>query len=407
MNNVSSTSRPRIVVTGLGMVTPLGVSAVNTFAALLRGQTIADRAKDLPPDADPVAVVRTLGCVISAQHAGADPAVELAERAAREALYEAGSDPAKPAESSVCFLGTGKGAIGALRRAVVLGDRAGEQERLAVALGPHAYMLTNLRERLGGEWAVHTVAACASSLIALHRARLHLINSAACGGPTRALVLTSEAAMLPELIYSYQRLGVLANLTANAYRGAPLDESRSGFMLAEIGAAVALETVREPQPGQVELVETAEAAEAHDLVRAAPGMPALAHVAERVMAGRPVDMIHPHATGTRDHDPAELVVLAKHVSGESDLYASKGAIGHGLGAAGLASFVLACLCARMQRRPPMPWVTNPITADHGSLRINHDGQSGAPLNRHAVFAAGFGGHVAGALIERIAAKPSG
>ena len=78
-------------------------------------------------------------------------------------------------------------------------------------------------------------------------------------------------------------------------------------------------------------------------------MPALTTVASQVMARRPVDLIHAHTTGTVEQDPAELLAyqramgLTHHFSARPvDVYAVKGALGHGLGASGL---VRRC-CAR-------------------------------------------------------------
>ena len=81
-----------------------------------------------------------------------------------------------------------------------------------------------------------------------------------------------------------------------------------------------------------------------------------------------------------------------------DVYACKGAIGHGLGVSGLAALVLACLCARAGRRPPMPWLTEPIDSPLAPSRDARFARNANASSTQAVFAAGFGGHVAGAVI---------
>ena len=171
-------------------------------------------------------------------------------------------------------------------------------------------------------------------------------------------------------------------------------------MLGEMAAAVVLERVHEIRPGQIQLVDTAIACEAYDLIRPSPQMPALSHVAHQLLTNRQIDVLHPHATGTVDHDPRELTAIARHLGGRhTDVYACKGAIGHGLGAAGLASLVIACLCTKSDGRPSMPWLKHPIDVLENQLHL-----SSQPLHRsvisQAVFAAGFGGHVAGAVIKR-------
>ena len=395
---------------GVGLVTPLGFSAWDTFASLLAGRSISDRSadEDMGPahvhaPVDPVALVRRVGAAAQAHHTAFDPAVVLAEKAAREALGQAGST----GDQTPCFVGVSKGAVTALddacrsMRPAAAGDWARPliaHAEQAVTLGPAGYLCTSLAERLRTP-AIHcTIAACASGLAALHRARQHLLHHANRGD--RVLVVASEASLLPQYIHSYRRLGVLAPLTAAGYHGRPLNHERQGFMLAEMAAAVVLERTACDAPAKsdhLRLADTAEASEGYDLIRSAPGMPAFRRIAERMAARGPVTAVHPHATGTAEHDEAEVTILAAcHPNAAA--YAVKGAVGHGLGASGLASLVVACLCSRARRRPPMPWIDRPIDAP---LNMNAQCVSLPRWNRQAIYAAGFGGAVAGALIESI------
>lgn len=412
-------------------MTPLGHGAWATFRALLDGRTLATRADRLYDDTKPFDLVRGLGGVALARHSAADPAVELAERAAREAITEAGVE----ALGMPTWLGCSKGAVVALERAAdrsgchglqsvpchePSGSRARTEVRgtpqsddvLAPALGPHGFLEHHLRRRLGVEPWSHCVAACASSLVALDRARRAL----RAGRCREALVVSAEAALTPMFVGSYRRLGVLAPQTTTEYVARPLDARRSGFMLAEVGVAVVLHAV---DPGQAwpgeddgrpapELLDTATACEAFDMIRSPPPrkMDALRHVATTLFAGRPISALHPHAPGTADHDPAELSVLADALNAGRattqthrpvSVYASKGALGHTLGAAGLVSFVLACLMRRTAKRPPMPWLDEPMSPT--PMPLVRDAQGIDPGGCHAMFAAGFGGHTAGAVVR--------
>lgn len=427
---------------GLGLLTPLGHAAWPTFTALLAGRTISDRAApliDAEQPIDPVNLVRVLGGVSVGQHAPSDPIIDLADRAAREATFAGGVDT----RHLPTYLGTSKGAVHAWTRCAERqrsmtrprrssGPTSSDPDDILpddmTLLGPHGYLTRELQRRLGIAPERHVIAACASGLAALDQARTMLCRSTT----NRALVLTAEAALLPQFVHSYRRLGVLAPLTPTDYRQCPLDadERRRGFMLSEASAAVLLERLPEdtpPAPGQIELCDTATAAEAHDLVRTDPQMPALESVAQRLLHHGPVDVIHPHAPGTVDHDPAELAIYrnltaaqqraplsapaptATPVPGESaserrdrgrnaaalpDFYACKGALGHSLGASGLVSLVVACLCLHAGRRPPMPWLHAPLAG------VEPGAQPCSRQGAHAVFAAGFGGHVAGALVRR-------
>ena len=406
--------RSAVVISGVGLVSPLGDGAWPTFTALLAGKSLHDRAKALHPDVDPVTLVQHVGHVATAMRSATDPTVDLAERAAREALFMAQAD----LKTTVCLLATSKGAVKAVIGTLDGYDRCKSRDGAmsqqscsgmtsdaqAVVLGPHGYLAHHLARRLGCSVKGHIVTACASSLTALHQGRLALLRSHATPSQdlpstNRCLIVTCEASLIPLFIASYRRLGVLPPLQVDRYRALPLDQHRCGFVPSQIGAAVVLERVDSVKPGQIELVDTAIAAEAFDLVRSNPDMPALNHIAQQLLTGRSIDLLHPHATGTVDHDPAELTVLGRHITHPTDVYACKGALGHGLGASGLVSLVLAWLCAKSHRRPPMTWLNEPIKVNNPLLTLSHHARQGRHPS-HAVFATGFGGHVAGAVIQR-------
>jgi 3-oxoacyl-[acyl-carrier-protein] synthase II len=496
---------PAVRITGLGLVTPLGHAAWPTFHALLEGKTLALRAAGLPHDLASADLVRAVGTVGFAHGSSADPTVTLAERAAREALLDAGLDPDDRTAHLRTFLATSKGAVTALTRLadVVHSSSASFTSDFPLPtsdfrLSPHAHFADALRRRLPCLGLTsHHVAACASSLYALDAARRWLLEDQATheqatgdsqgqsaisnqqsaipspppsairnsspsliphpsstGSRRRAIVITAESALLPLFIHSYRRLGVLAptNQGPAAYVARPLDRDRTGFQLADLAAVVVLERVDCPDatapaapPSKIQnhqspitnhksktpltLLATAAAAETYDLIRPDPDMPALRRMAQQFFLLARPDLIHLHAPGTADHDAFELNAIAaaleKAESGRrkaegtktpdvrgamawtlppSDfplppsLYAVKGAVGHGLGAAGLVSLVVAALCARARQRPPMPWLQNPLQVSDSFTPLHALAHPLPPRSTHALFAAGFGGHTAGALM---------
>lgn len=473
----------RLLIRGVGLVPPssLGRSAISpwsTFQALMAGQRLglSSSASDLSLSS--VSLARQVGCAANAQADPADPSVYLAETAARQALTMANVASADTA----AILGVSKGAMHAWTAASLvhgLPSRSVQScdyvqsfgqpiarplptdSALAVALGPVGYLANHLARRLSlSALPMGVVAACASSLAALDMARRWMLDTDSPNPPRRVLVMTSEAAILPAFVHSYLRLGVLPISAGDpaTYQQKPLDETRSGFVLAEQGAAILLEVYDGP-PGceptyLAELLDTATACEAFDLVRppslnknALPPSPlpplppppktgpsshlsppplksgntnsfaqyeyshqdssstlttALEHVAGMLMAGRRIDLLHPHATGTVENDRQEMAVydhLWRYPSFASqprpDVYACKGALGHGLGAAGLTALVLAVLCGKVKRRPPMPWLNQPMAC---GFDLSPGARALPASNTQAVFAAGFGGHVAGAII---------
>ncbi len=394
-------SSPRLLVAGLGLCTPLGLGAWPTFTALLTGKRLTDRLERYAPDTPPDKIVAGIGGVAVARIVADDPAVELADRAAREACEQANLSP----HGLATFIGTSKGAVAQVGRQTGAQTHEFAPSAEWYALGPHGYLADRLTKRLGIRVMTHTVAACASSLVALDAARQWLL---ADERRTHALVITSEAALLPVFMHSYQRLGVLAPATLEGYRQTPLAAARGGFVLAEAGGAVVLQKLKDgetpPQSagkGPLELLDTGCLSEAYDLLRTSPQMAAIEHLAIQFNAKRKLEVLHPHATGTDEHDPAEMGALARAIGSPEaplPLYACKGALGHGLGAAGLTAFVLACLSCRSGRIPPMRWLADGTMDLPANLRAEMKGCSVKPGAAHAVFAAGFGGHTAGALV---------
>ncbi|MEM9346584.1 MAG: beta-ketoacyl synthase N-terminal-like domain-containing protein [Planctomycetota bacterium] len=392
----------RVVVAGWGLMTPLGISAWATFTRLLQGGTLRDRADELPADTAPVDLARALGCVASVQHTHADPAIELAERAIREAATMAGLEPT----GLPLWLGTSKGAISKVSQHLGLGRPLDGETAQCLTVGPHAWMSYQLTRRLHTQAVGHHVAACSSGLAALDAARRALLFGEPEASPY-TLVASADAAITPTLVSSYQRLGVLGTMTRDAYTQLPLDERRHGFMLSELGAAVLLKRI---DPGEsmpassIELVDTATACEPYDIIRSPREMKSLSMLWRQISRGRKIDAVHPHAPGTREHDPAELGVLLQTPSSTGqhppDLYAVKGAIGHSLGASGLASLVVAAMSLRSGRRPPMPWLSQPMQLPDGSrLTIDPGMRPCDQDGTHAVLAAGFGGHLAAAVLQ--------
>ena len=114
--------------------------------------------------------------------------------------------------------------------------------------------------------------------------------------------------------------------------------------------------------------------------------------------------MQPHAPGTLDNDERELNALARAIINAGvidttapDVYASKGAIGHPLGAAGLVNVALGCCFMQAGRRPPMPWLERPVESAFDLDAESRELRSGA----HIIAAAGFGGHVGVVRIDPI------
>lgn len=386
-------ARPPTWITGVGLLTPLGTSAWATMRALLNGRTITDRLAHLTEPLDAEQIIRGTGRIADSQAGSGDPTATLAVRALHEAAGSAGISAADLAQMPI-IVASSKGAIGALFNSMTRVP--------AATLGPHEYLCSLIRSQTGAVSCRAVVAACASGLFALDLA----LRTIQRGQAPRVAVVGVEASLVPLLIASYRRLGVLPPVTAQTYRCLPLDDNRCGFTLTELAAAVILDSSPAASTARgaaaitpMRLLAVRTTAEAHHMIKS----PVNAQVLERLSGWAcnefgPIDLLHPHATGTVENDAMEMCVHTASLGATAEAtgaYAVKGAIGHGLGAAGLASIVVAAMIARCGRVPPMPWLEHPLATP---LRISQSGQRGA-FRRHAIFASGFGGHTAAAVIE--------
>ena len=385
-------SEPDITIQGLGLVTPLGTSPWSTYTALLSGKTTADRLEALTPDVvTPTAIARATAACTGARFAAPDPALVIAEAAARQAL--AGSTP----PDLHLVIGCSKGAFLSLLPPEHAPLTAPPRSPEAAALGPFAFLARHLRTRLNIPTATtHSItSACASSLAALHHAR-HLLLA---GDTSSVLVVTAEAALHPVLAETYARLGVLAPTDpVSAHRCTPLDSNRAGFTLCECAAAVLLtRTDLPPDHALPKLAKTAVATEPFHLLKPPDIFRATQALTEAVRIDAPLAMVHPHATGTQDNDAAEIAAFEQALGQDArglPVYASKGALGHPLGSSGMVNLVIACIAARALRRPPMPWLAAPLES---TFQL---GRASVPLRegQHILMSAGFGGHAAAASI---------
>lgn len=364
------------VITGLGLVTPLGACAGETCDALLAGRYITDHAR-----------TRFEAHASDRVHA-------LATRAACEAVAESNwaTRAAEPMRTAL-VIGTSKGAIETFSAALshmstTTYDPAGHLH--GWGLSSITSHIRNALPTIDGP-SLTVSAACASGLHALIRAALMI----RAGEADRVLVVAAEASVNPLFLASFKRLGVLPR---EGFGCRPFDEDRDGFLMSEAAATVCLEsaettgsTVRYARIDRFAL-----GGDATHMTGSDPGGSTLRRLVRCVVNGRPVDLVHAHGTGTISNDPIELAAfddecVAGEMTSPPRVYSHKGALGHSLGAAGLVSIVLNCLSHRRGVIPPNVQTRKPLATR--TIRIARDVEE-APVKRSLAVAAGFGGPMA-------------
>jgi 3-oxoacyl-[acyl-carrier-protein] synthase II len=361
----------RVVVTGLGLVTPVGLTVEETWASLLAGKSGA--APITKFDASRLQV--RFACEVK----GFDPLLymdrkeskrydlfsQLALAAAQQAMTQAGLAGGVPhPERTGAIIGSGIGGITTFM----------EQAELYLTKGPDrvspffipmfipdiAAGLVSIRYGLKGP-NFCTVSACASSAHAIGESfeliRLGKADAMVTGG--------SEAAILGMSIAGFQNMKALSTRNdAPEKASRPFDRMRDGFVLGDGGAVVVLESLEHAMDRGAtilgEVLGYGLSGDAHHMTQPAPeGEGAQRAMRDCLADGqidpRDVDYINAHGTSTDQGDIAETQAV-KAVFGEQArklvFGSTKSMTGHLLGAAGGLEFAVSLLVASQGRIPP-------------------------------------------------------
>jgi len=338
----------RVAITGIGIVSPVGVGQDAYWQGLLAPQPTGERrAHDFDPTTcydDPKSIRR------------ADRFEQFAVCAAKEALAQSGPPGADPDRVGV-LLGTGIGGVQTHEDQTLVLDKKGAR-RVSPFTVP--MMMANaaaaaISIEYGFEGPCETIStACASGTHSIGQAA-RWIQWGVCD-----VVITggSEAGMSPIAISGF------ANMKALSPSGVsrPFDEGRDGFVLSEgAGVFVLEEWEHANRRGATilgELLGSASLADAHHITAPAPGGRGAIRCMERALEDaqlRPRDIAHinAHGTSTALNDAAEAIGISEVFGFPGPIVTSiKGVTGHSLGAAGALEAVAVVLSMHHRLIPP-------------------------------------------------------
>jgi 3-oxoacyl-[acyl-carrier-protein] synthase II len=360
---------PRVVVTGLGMVSPLGLDVPTTWRAMLDGRSGTGRITHFDPSAFDVQVdAEVKGFVAedlmdrrTARRSGRH--TQMAVVAAREAVESANLLIDDSNRDSIGVLIASSGAL----------FTVGEQEKIIDERGPGrvdpltvpkvgqysaAVRVGRLLEVRGPNSSINS--ACASGGDAIGQA----LNLMRLGQADCILAGGAEAMISRVVIASLGGLGALTK-TWNAQpekASRPFDAKRSGFVFGEGAAVLVLETEDfARQRGAPILCELAGASWSFDATDdAAPDVDGQALAMSRALKNSgltmdDVDYINAHGTSTELNDKTETAAI-KQVFGERAygiaISSTKSMTGHLAAAAGAVEGAVSVLTLRDQVIPP-------------------------------------------------------
>jgi 3-oxoacyl-[acyl-carrier-protein] synthase II len=364
---VSSHSE-RVVVTGLGAVSPLGADVTSTWAALLAGESGVRKLTESWADELPVRIAAPARAdpaemIPSFQLRHMDRCQQLGLIAARQAWQDAGAPHVDPDRLGVS-IATGIGGLGSTIDGQDMLDKRGWQRLppftvpMLMPNGAAAWVGIELGARAG----VHTTAsACASSAEAIGYG-MEMIRS---GRADVVVAGGAEAAILPLTIASFAVMRALSCRNDDPEGASrPFDKARDGFVLGEGAGAMVLESAAHAAKRGADVRAVAAgvgySADAYDVTKSAPDGAGSVLAIQRALADAdiaPEHVVHinAHATSTLAGDTAEAMAIGRTfgdaVSGII-ISATKSMTGHLLGGTGVIESIATICALRDSVAPP-------------------------------------------------------
>ncbi len=242
--------------------------------------------------------------------------------------------------------------------------------------------------QIGSQTAVLSpMAACATGLWAIAEA-CELIATGTC---KRAIAGAVEAPITPLTLAGFRQMGALA--TTGCY---PFDRHREGFVLAEAGAVLVLETPELAKQRQTtaygQFLGAGLSADAYHISAPKSTPESAATAVKQCLAAsqltpKDINYIHAHGTATNMGDSREATLIQRLFPETVFVSSTKGATGHPLGASGAVGAAFSLLALQEQTLPPCVGLQQP---DFPEIRWVQKTQP-ALLNQVLNFSFGFGG----------------
>src|ERR671931_1021950 len=406
----------RVVVTGMGAVTPLGSSAADTWRAALSGESGIDWIRAFDASEFPVRVAAEAkdfdldGIASPKEQRKLDRNVLLALAAGKEAVDHAGLNGFDPYRVGIALGSAIGGIAGIVKQGDVLRERG--YERVSPSFIPSV-----LVDAASGQLAISLgikgpnyapVSACATGSHAVGEAA-EMIKR---GDADAMLAGGTEAAMHPIILAGFVAMRGLAAEDKHPPRASrPFDATRAGFVMGEGACVLVLEELEAARArGATLYAEVLSYGTSNDAHHMAQPEPEAIGVGEMMRAAidraglepGEVDYINAHGTSTPRGDAAETKAI-KDVFGDHAyalaVSSTKSMMGHCFGAAGAIEAMMCVLAVHEGRVPPTINYEHPDPVCDLDYVPNEARE--AKVQVALSNAMGLGGHNACVLIGRV------
>ena len=406
----------RVVITGMGAVTPIGNTTADSWAAAKAGVCgvgpitrydtqnmkvkVAAEVKDLDVDA-------LLG---KRESKRMDRFTQLALISADQAMADSGLDMEQEDRNRCGVIySSGIGGFQTIGDAYERGSQRGFDSvspfMIPMIIANMAAGQMAIRYQMKGMCSC-VVTACASGTNALGDAFRHIRDGYAevmlCGG--------AEAAITPLAMGGFTSMKALTECQDPARASIPCDAERSGFVMGEGAGALVLETLEHARARgariYAEVIGYGANCDAHHITAPAPGGAGGAAcmaqaLADAGIAPEDVDYINAHGTSTPMNDSCETQAIHTTFGPHADklmVSSTKSMTGHLLGAAGAVEAVFTALALQEGFVPPTVGYQVPDPACYLDI-VPNEGRK-ADLKIALSNSLGFGGHNAAIVLKK-------
>ena len=339
----------KIVITGMGAVTPLGVGTAAFLDGIKEGRcgireiTKVDTAELQVHNAGEVSGFEPKKYLPTRLVKDLEPYMQYAYVAAEEAIKDSGLDTASERVGIT---------MGSALSGIAIEEKTGQDHAskgrpagpkyLLKAMGNIAAAHLSIDHGIKGP-SMTVTTACSSGGDAIGLAKMFINASAA----DAMVVMAGEGGITTGLIQSLTKTGALSKTGESR----PFDAERNGFVLGEGGGALVLETeesaLKRGAKIYAALLGTANNADAYNPVSPEPDGAGAARCMELALedAGLEPDMIgyiNAHGTATSMGDVAETNAIKKVFGTDVPVSSTKGMTGHMMGAGGILE-VITCI----------------------------------------------------------------
>jgi 3-oxoacyl-[acyl-carrier-protein] synthase II len=368
--------RPIVVVTGMGVVTSLGIGVDDNWRKLTAGESGIRTISRFETEGLKTRIAGIVDFVPVEPFCGPALCERIGEMAAQEAVSQSGIG-SRGRFPGPLFVAVPPNEVEWPQRqemgSLARGNDAFDYDNVLRAASTGAFkkygsrfLFASIADRLADTFGtqgspISVTTACASGASAIQLG----VEAIRRGESDAALCVGTDGEVSPETLIRFSLLSALSTQNDPAQAAAkPFSKNRDGFVMAEGAAALVLESLAAAKARGAQILGViagcGEAADSFHRTRSSPdGKPIIASVrnaiADAGLTPDDIGYINAHGTGTPENDKMEYLGVAS-VLGERTkdvpVSSNKSMIGHTLSAAGTVEAVFTLLTLARQRIPP-------------------------------------------------------